>query len=154
MVTSLLKHDRIRTTDVKAKELRDWADHIINLARRGDLHARRQALSIVREKKVVHKLFAEADKRFAGMSGGYTRIYKLGRRKGDSAPISLIEIVTADTMKKREKKPKTEKKAEPAPRPKPEPIRAADIKPEEPAPEESASDTQIQPEEEKKESEE
>jgi large subunit ribosomal protein L17 len=154
MVTSLLKHDRIRTTDVKAKELRDWADHIITLARRGDLHARRQALSIVREKKVVHKLFAEADKRFAGMSGGYTRIYKLGRRKGDSAPISLIEIVTADTMKKREKKPTKEKIAEPAPRPKPEPIRAADIKPEEPAKAESTPDTQAQPEEETKESDE
>ena len=60
MVTSLFKHERIRTTDAKAKELRRWADHIITLAKRGDLHARRQALSIVREKEVVHKLFAEA----------------------------------------------------------------------------------------------
>ena len=63
MVTSLFKHERIRTTDVKAKELRRWADHLITLAKRGDLHARRQALSIVREKDVVHKLFEEAAER-------------------------------------------------------------------------------------------
>ena len=64
MVTSLLKNDRIRTTDAKAKALRKWADHIITLAKRGDLHARRQALAIVREKNVVHKIFEEADDRF------------------------------------------------------------------------------------------
>ena len=64
MVTSLLKHDRIKTTDVRAKELRRWADRIITLAKRGDLHARRQALAIVREKAVVHKIFEEANKRF------------------------------------------------------------------------------------------
>ena len=64
MVTSLFKHDRIRTTDVKAKELRRWADHIITLAKRGDLHARRQVLAIVQEKDVVHKIFEEVGKRF------------------------------------------------------------------------------------------
>jgi len=64
MVTSLFKHERIRTTDVKAKELRRWADNLITLAKRGDLHARRQALSIVREKEVVYKLFAEAAERY------------------------------------------------------------------------------------------
>ncbi len=93
MVTSLLKHQRIRTTDVKAKELRRWADHIVTLAKRGDLHARRQALSIVREKAVVHKLFEEAPQRFGAVSGGYTRIIKMGRRAGDAAPMSLIELV-------------------------------------------------------------
>ncbi|MFO7930964.1 MAG: 50S ribosomal protein L17 [Desulfosalsimonas sp.] len=92
MVTSLLKHDRIRTTDTKAKELRRWADHIITLAKRGDLHARRQALSIVREKDVVHKVFAEAPKRFADVEGGYTRVVKLGHRPGDSAPVSMVEL--------------------------------------------------------------
>lgn len=93
MVTSLLKHQRIRTTDVKAKELRRWADHIVTLAKRGDLHARRQALSIVREKAVVHKLFEEASERFGAVSGGYTRIIKMGRRAGDAAPMSLVEMV-------------------------------------------------------------
>ena len=92
MVTSLLKHGRIKTTDTKAKELRRWADHVITLAKRGDLHARRQALSIVREKAVVHKLFAEAPDRFAGVEGGYTRVVKIGHRPGDSAPVSVIEL--------------------------------------------------------------
>ena len=74
MVTSLFKHDRIRTTDAKAKELRRWADNLITLAKRGDLHARRQALAIVRERAVVQKLFTEAEERFGSTSGGYTRI--------------------------------------------------------------------------------
>ena len=105
MVTSLFKYERIRTTDVKAKALRGWADHLITLAKRGDLHARRQALSIVREKEVVYKLFDEADKRFGSISGGYTRVVKLGRRPGDAAPISIIELVDSEkTMKKKAKK--------------------------------------------------
>jgi large subunit ribosomal protein L17 len=93
MVTSLLKHGRIKTTDVKAKELRRWADHIVTLAKRGDLHALRQALSIVREKTVVYKLFDEAPDRFGAVAGGYTRIIKVGRRAGDAAPMSLVELV-------------------------------------------------------------
>jgi len=101
MVTSLLKYDRIQTTDAKAKELRRWADHIITLAKRGDLHARRQAMSIVREKAVVHKVFEEAPKRFASVSGGYTRIVKIGRRPGDAAPVSLIELITPEPAKKK-----------------------------------------------------
>ena len=120
MVTSLFKYERIRTTDVKAKELRGWADHLITLAKRGDLHSRRQALSIVREKEVVYKLFDEADKRFGTISGGYTRVVKLGRRPGDAAPISIIELVDSEkTMKKKAKKkakPKVEK--EPSAEPK------------------------------------
>jgi large subunit ribosomal protein L17 len=114
MVTSLFKYDRIRTTGAKAKELRRWADHIITLAKRGDLHARRQALAIVREKDVVHKLFENANERFGGTSGGYTRIVKLGRRAGDAAPVSLVELVMSqDTTKKKKKKKKP--KAEAAP---------------------------------------
>ncbi len=109
MVTSLFKHDRIQTTDAKAKELRRWADHVITLAKKGDLHARRQALAIVREKAVVHKLFEEAPKRFGAVSGGYTRVIKVGRRPGDAAPVSLIELITPETKKK-----KTTKKAKPA----------------------------------------
>ncbi len=103
MVTSLLKYERIKTTDQKAKELRGWADHIITLAKRGDLHARRQAMSIVREKAVVHKVFEEAPKRYASVSGGYTRVIKLGRRHGDAAMMSLIELVAPEVQKPKKK---------------------------------------------------
>jgi large subunit ribosomal protein L17 len=105
MVTSLFKHQRIQTTDAKAKELRRWADHLVTLAKRGDLHARRQAMAIVREKNVVHKLFEEAQSRFSAIAGGYTRVVKLGRRAGDAAPISVIELVTpsADAGKTKKK---------------------------------------------------
>ena len=96
MVTSLLKHERIKTTDAKAKELRRWADHVVTLAKRGDLHARRMAMSIVREKAVVHKIFEEAPKRFGSINGGYTRIIKIGRRPGDAAAMTLVELVRAD----------------------------------------------------------
>jgi len=111
MVTSLFKHDRIRTTNAKAKELRRLADHMVTLAKRGDLHARRQAMSVIREKDVVHKLFEEASERFGTASGGYTRIIKLGHRPGDAAPVSLIELVTTES---RDKKKKPAKKAKPA----------------------------------------
>lgn len=114
MVTSLLKHDRIQTTGAKAKELRRWADHIITLAKRGDLHARRQALAIVREKDVVHALFENAAERFGDVPGGYTRVVKLGRRPGDAAPVSLVELVVSqDTQSKKTKKKKTKGKATP-----------------------------------------
>ena len=128
MVTSLFKHQRIRTTDVKARELRRWADNLITLAKRGDVHARRQALSIVREKDVVHKLFAEAEERYGGRSGGYTKIVKLGRRKGDAAPVSLIELIFSEVDKK--KKTKKKKKAK-APIAKKRPAKKKDIKKEE-----------------------
>ncbi len=104
MVTSLFKHDRIRTTDIKAKELRRWADQIITLAKRGDLHARRQVLAIVREKDVVHSLFADAEKRFGSLHGGYTRIVKIGARPGDNAPMSIIELVSLEEKPKKAKK--------------------------------------------------
>ncbi len=96
MVTSLLKYDRIKTTEAKAKELRRWADHIVTLAKRGDLHARRLAMSIIREKDVVHKIFEEAPKRFGSSSGGYTRIIKIGRRAGDAAAMTLVELISSD----------------------------------------------------------
>ena len=102
MVTSLFKHDRIRTTDVKAKELKRWADKIVTLAKQGDLNARRQALAIVREKDVVHKLFEEASERFGAISGGYTRVVKVGRRPGDAAPISIVELVAPEKSKKKD----------------------------------------------------
>jgi large subunit ribosomal protein L17 len=117
MVTSLFKYERIQTTDAKAKELRGWADHIITLAKRGDLHARRQALSIIREKDVVHKLFENAGKRFGNISSGYTRVIKIGVRSGDAAPMSLVELVTPPSAPAKSKKKKTTKpaaKAKPA----------------------------------------
>lgn len=112
MVTSLFQHGRVQTTDAKAKELRRWADQMVTLAKRGDLHARRQALAVIRDKAVVHRLFEEAAKRFGDRSGGYTHIVKVGRRRGDAAPISLIELITAEEKKeKKKKKPKAAKKA-------------------------------------------
>ena len=109
MVTSLFKYDRIRTTDVKAKELKRWADKIVTLAKQGDLNARRQALAIVREKDVVHKLFEEASERFGSISGGYTRVVKVGRRPGDAAPISIVELVAPEKSKKKDDKKKKSK---------------------------------------------
>ncbi len=93
MVTSLLEHERIETTDAKAKALRGVADRMITLGKRGDLHARRQALSVIRSKEVTAKLFGELAERFKDRPGGYTRVIKLGNRVGDAAPISIIELV-------------------------------------------------------------
>jgi len=112
MVTSLFKHEQIQTTDAKAKELRRWADQLVTLAKRGDLHARRQAMAIIQEKDVVHKLFEEAPKRFADVSGGYTRVIKIGHRPGDAAAVSLVQLVSPEPKKK--KKPRRKKKAAPA----------------------------------------
>ena len=106
MVTSLFKYDRITTTDAKAKELRRWADHIVTLAKRGDLHARRLAMSIVREKDVVHKIFEAAPERFGNINGGYTRIIKVGRRPGDAAAMTMVELVSSDAAKPSTSKPK------------------------------------------------
>ncbi len=116
MVTSLFKHERIKTTDAKAKELRRWADHLVTLAKRGDLHARRQALSIVREKDVVHRLFEDAVEKFGGSSGGYTRVVKLGQRPGDAASVSMIELISSEKSEKKSKK-KSKKKDKTAKQP-------------------------------------
>ncbi len=112
MVTSLFKYDKIQTTDVKAKELRRWADHLITLAKKGDLHAMRQALAIVREKDVVYKLFDEAKERYGKILGGYTRIIKIGRRPGDAAPISMIELVALEEGKNKKAKKSVKKQVE------------------------------------------
>jgi large subunit ribosomal protein L17 len=113
MVTSLFKYERIKTTDVKAKELRRWADKMITLAKRGDLHARRQALSIIREKQIVHKLFEEAAGRYGDLNGGYTRLIKIGFRAGDAASLTLVELVNIEEkIKKKEKNKKSKSKEE------------------------------------------
>lgn len=93
MVTSLFEHERIVTTEKKAKELRPIAEKMITLAKRGDLHARRQALSYMQSKDVVAKLFDEIQNQFADRQGGYTRIIKTGVRQGDAAPMAIIELV-------------------------------------------------------------
>ena len=93
MVTSLFKHSSIKTTEAKAKGLRSIADKMITLAKRGDLHARRQALSYIQEKDVVHALFDVVVEKFASRQGGYTRITKLGPRKGDVASMVQIELI-------------------------------------------------------------
>jgi large subunit ribosomal protein L17 len=98
LVTSLLRDERIRTTDPKAKELKRWADRVISLSKQGTLHARRQALGIVQDKAVVRKLFDSLGPRFKDRPGGYTRIIKIGWRHGDAAPISLVELV-GETVK-------------------------------------------------------
>lgn len=93
MVTSLLDHEQIRTTDAKAKELRGVADRMITLGKRGTLHARRQALETVHSKEVTAKLFTELADRYRDRPGGYTRVIKLGQRPGDAAPMAIIELV-------------------------------------------------------------
>ena len=93
MVTSLLEHERIVTTEPKAKEVRRLADRMITLAKRGDLHARRQALAVIRSKKVVAKLFDELKDDYLDRNGGYTRIIKTGNRVGDAAAMAIIELV-------------------------------------------------------------
>lgn len=93
MATSLFLHDRIVTTEAKAKELRPYAEKLITLARRGDLHARRQVGQKIREREAIARLFAEIGPRFASRPGGYTRILKLGHRPGDGADVARIELL-------------------------------------------------------------
>lgn len=93
MVTSLLRYESIKTTDSRAKELRKVAEKMITLGKRGDIHARRQALAVVRDREVVTKLFTVLSERYRDRSGGYTRILKVGYREGDNAPVSIIECV-------------------------------------------------------------
>jgi large subunit ribosomal protein L17 len=122
MVTSLLDQERIFTTTPKAKELRRWAEWMITLGKRGDLHARRQALSIIRSKDVVHKLFAEIAPKFQDRPGGYTRIVKAGYRRGDAAPMCIIELIgEAGKGRAQQAKPKTvaAEGAQPVPEAKP-----------------------------------
>ncbi|WP_433419932.1 50S ribosomal protein L17 [Microtetraspora malaysiensis] len=93
LATQLFEHGRIRTTEAKAKRLRPLAEKLITKAKKGDMHNRRQVLTVVRDKGVVHHLFTEIAPTFAERPGGYTRITKLGPRKGDAAPMALIELV-------------------------------------------------------------
>ncbi len=96
MTTSLLKHEQITTTLPKAKEVRRFADKMITLAKKGDLHSRRQALSFLKDKTVVKKLFDTLAERYDSRNGGYTRVLKAGFRQGDNAPVALLELVDRD----------------------------------------------------------
>ena len=121
LVTSLIEHEQVRTTDAKAKELRRVADRMITLGKRGSLHARRQALAYIRSRSAVTKLFDEVAVRFKERPGGYTRVIKIGHRHGDAAPMSVIELTDrgeaakAEADRKRERRRRrAEKKAAPA----------------------------------------
>jgi large subunit ribosomal protein L17 len=96
MTASLIQHERIRTTLQKAKGIRSTVDHVITLAKREDLHARRQVLQIIPDKKLVHKLFTTLASRYSDRPGGFTRIYRLDYRKGDAAEMAVIELVDAE----------------------------------------------------------
>ncbi len=112
MVTSLFKYGQIETTDAKAKPLRSFVERMITLAKRGDLHARRQALAFIKDKSLTHKLFDEMVEQFTDRQGGYVRIIKKGFRKGDGAPVSIVQLITKDSeylKSKRQKKKETKK---------------------------------------------
>src|SRR5262245_2919087 len=106
LVTALLEHEAVRTTDAKAKEVRRWADRVITLGKRNTLHARRRAATIVRRRRVLRKLFEEIAPRFEGRNGGYTRVVKLGVRPGDAAALSIVELVEQAGAKKEKAAPK------------------------------------------------
>lgn len=92
LATEVLKHDRIKTTETRAKEIRPLVDKVITLAKKGDVHSRREAIAAIGDKETVAKIFSAAE-RFEGRQGGYTRILKLGPRKGDAAPMVIMELV-------------------------------------------------------------
>jgi len=106
LANSLFQHESIKTTSTKAMELKKVAERLITLAKRKDLHALRLAFSFLRDKAIVRKLFTDIGDRYGAINGGYTRVLKIGNRKGDNAPMSIIEL----TQKKEEKKGKEEKK--------------------------------------------
>ncbi len=145
MVTSLIVHESIRTTDTKAKELRGVAERMITLGKKGDLASRRRAAAFVRDKDAVKKLFDELAERFKGREGGYTRIIKIGRRQGDNAPISQIEFLSADEKPKKTGK-KTKKAKTPESAPKVE-AKEAEATEEKPAEEESSTEPEAAAEE-------
>jgi large subunit ribosomal protein L17 len=150
LATALFEHGKITTTEAKAKRLRPLAERLITFAKRGDLHARRRVLTVVRDKGVVHELFTEIGPRYENRHGGYTRITKVGPRKGDNAPMAVIELVEALTAKAetvREAEAATKRTAKKAPAKKtaaPEVTEAtAEEVVDETAAEETAADTTV-----------
>ena len=151
LATALFEHGKITTTEAKARRLRPYAERLITFAKRGDLHARRQVLTVVTDQGVVHTLFTEIGPRYATRPGGYTRITKIGPRKGDNAPLAVIELVeeetTAAAAPSRRRRPR---RAQPAPAraakaeapaaPAEEPAEAADTAVEDTAVEDTAAE--------------
>ncbi len=115
LATALFEHGRITTTEAKARRLRPVAERLITFAKRGDLHARRQVLTVVTDKSVVHTLFTEIGPQFSARDGGYTRITKIGPRKGDNAPLAVIELVAEETEAKSRRR--RARRSQPAARP-------------------------------------
>ena len=118
LATALFEHGRITTTEAKARRLRPVAERLITFAKRGDLHARRQVLTVVSDKGIVHSLFTEIGPGFAERNGGYTRITKIGPRKGDNAPMAVIELVREEVSsrpRRRVRRPRQEAPATEAP---------------------------------------
>ncbi|MFI6453796.1 50S ribosomal protein L17 [Streptosporangium amethystogenes] len=143
LATQLFQHGRIKTTEAKAKRLRPLAEKLITKAKKGDMHNRRQVLTVVRDKGVVHHLFTEIASTFAERPGGYTRITKVGLRKGDAAPMAVIELVSEPLNTVRVGQPQA---AQAAPAPKAEEAKAESA--EEPkAAEETAEATEAPAEE-------
>ncbi len=119
LATALFEHGKITTTEARARRLRPYAERLITFAKRGDLHARRQVLTVVTDKGVVHTLFTEIGPRFETREGGYTRITKIGPRKGDNAPLAVIELVSeeadAKPRRRRARRAQPGRTARPAP---------------------------------------
>src|SRR5690242_18747427 len=139
LATSLFEHGRITTTEAKARVLRPVAERLITKAKKGDLHNRRQVLSTIRDKGVVHTLFEEIAPRYAERPGGYTRITKLGPRKGDNAPMAVIELVTEEyNPQARTSQPATKTASAPAPAVEDEAVEEEAVE-EEPVEDEAAS---------------
>src|SRR5262245_5593188 len=125
MVTSLLEHGRVETTDAKAKEVRRIAERMITLGKRGTLHARRRALRVIRSREVASRVFGDLAERFRERPGGYTRVLKLRRRVGDAAPLSLLELVEGPEPAAETGKPGARKRGEKAKARKAAPAEAA-----------------------------
>lgn len=158
LATALFEHKRITTTEAKAKRLRPLAERLVTFAKRGDLHARRRVLTVVKDKSVVHELFVEIAPQMAERQGGYTRITKIGPRKGDNAPMAVIELVLEPVSPKqavvREATKAAAKAAPKAEEPKAEeaPVEEAPVE-ETPAADEAAEETTEAPAEESTETE-
>ncbi len=102
LVTALLKHERIKTTEAKAKAMRPWVDKVINWAKKGDLASKRRVFGYLTEKEVAYKIIREAPERYADRNTGFTRIYRLGPRRGDNAEMALVELVDAKVAEESE----------------------------------------------------
>ena len=146
LATALFEHGRITTTEAKARRLRPVAERLITFAKRGDLHARRQVLTVVSDKGIVHSLFTEIGPGFSERHGGYTRITKIGPRKGDNAPMAVIELVQDEvTTRPRRRIRRSRDEARPRPRPRSPRLRPRRPAPRRPAPRRPGAPSRLRP---------